>query len=298
MGFYPRTAPDETITVAQALQNPTVIEERVAEVASKNLLVDTLFTPGGEVAGGAVVYSQLTKKHLYTSDVAERAPGDEYPVVYADEPEPLLAKVRDYGGKFAVSDEAKRRNLSVDFDNSVTRLANTVARKINANAVATLEAAPVPTLANFTGGDWASLVVNGNATQNTDPREHPTALFAHAQAMADELELDITYSTLLLNPAERAHLRAAYGVELGAMLDAFDLTLVASNHVPAGTGYLVDPGKVGFIRYEEPLTVTTWRDEHHRQTWVQSFALPIMGVTMPDAAVKLAGLTIPTTEGE
>lgn len=291
MGFYPNTASADTITVAQALQNPTVIEERIAELASKNLIIDSLFTEGGEVAGGAVVYSQLTEKHLHTTDVAERMPGDEYPVVYAEEPEPLLARVRDFGGKFSISDEAKRRNLSVDFDNQVTRLSNTVARKVNANAVATLQAAPIPTLANYSAeAAWDRIVVGGTTAQNTDPRQHPTALFADAQAHADETELDITYKTLLVNPRERAALRAAYGLNLADLLTSFDLTLVSSNHVDAGTAYLVDPGKVGFVRYEEPLTVTTWRDEHHRLEWVQAYALPVVGVTMPDAAVKLTGL--------
>lgn len=293
MPFYPGSADyrDGLITINEALNNPTSIEQRIAEVAKDNLLVDALFTPGGEVTGGAVIYSSITEKHLFTSDVADRQPGDEYKVVYAERPEARLAKVQDFGGKFAVSDEARKRNLTVDFDNDVTMLTNTIVRKINANAISTLEAAiatgEVKTLA--TAKPWNTVSLAGDPATISPTFERPTADFANAQQMADELDLGIQYTKLLVNPIDHANLKIIYAEHLKDVLEAFGLEVLSSVHVPSGTAYLVDPGKVGFVRYEEPLTVTTWRDEAHRQTWVQGYAMPVMGVTTPNAVCVIKG---------
>lgn len=65
--FYPAHADYDNgvISVDQALNDPTVIEQRVADVAGKNLIVDSIFTEGGEVSGGTVIYSRITEKHLF-----------------------------------------------------------------------------------------------------------------------------------------------------------------------------------------------------------------------------------------
>ena len=295
MPFYPGSADyrDGLITIKDALTNPTSIEQRIAEIAEKNLLVDSLFTSGGEVTGGAVIYSSITEKHLYTSDIADRQPGDEYKVVYAERTEARLAKVQDFGGKFAVSDEARKRNLTVDFDNDVTMLTNTIVRKINANAIGTLEAAietgEVKTLA--VTAPWDTVTLDGNPANISPSPERPTADFAHAQQMADELEMGIQYTKLLVSPSVHATLKVIYAERLQDVMDAFGLEILSSVHMPAGKAYLVDPGKVGFVRYEEPLTVNTWRDEAHRQTWVQGYAMPVMGVTNPNAVCVINGTT-------
>lgn len=293
--FYPARADYNAgiISVDQALNNPTVIEARVAEIAEKHLIVDNIFTPGGEVSGGAVIYSPVTEKHLFTeNDVADRQPGDEYPVLYSARPESQLARVQDFGGKFAVSDEARRRNNSIDFDNDVTRLANTISRKINTRAVETLQAA-------ITGGDvveiqaaagWDDVVLDGAPTSITAPKNRPTADIANAIAEVEARDLGVTYQRMLVNPLTLANLRIAYGASLGTMLDDFGLELFSSVHVPATSAFLVDHRQAGFVRYEESLTIATWRDEEHRQTWTQGYAMPVMGVTLPAAVAVITGV--------
>ncbi|MCT2031874.1 hypothetical protein M3D00_17235, partial [Dietzia cinnamea] len=270
------------ITVDEALNHPTVITERLADLTFDQVLVDRVFsTIGQPVSGGAVIYSQITEKHLFVDGVADRKPGDEYPVIFSDKPEAQLARVQDFGGKFAISDEARRRNNSIDFDNSVTRLANTITRKLNSRAIETLEAA-LSTLddgGEITGHNWAGLNLTG-ATP-TPSAERPTADLAAAQLAADTDELGVTYSMLLVHPAQRAALATAYGPELKAVLDAFGMTMHSTTQVPAGTAYVLDPGSVGFVDYEQPLTTDTWDDRQHRQTWLQSYAMPVMGVTSP-----------------
>ncbi|MEJ4107225.1 major capsid protein [Corynebacterium rhinophilum] len=294
MSFYPARADykDGIISIDEALSNPTVIESRVAEIAQTNLLVDTIFSnDSGPVEGGTVIYSKTTEKNFYTdNDVTARQPGDEYTVVYRERPEAELARVEDYGGKFAISDEARKRNLTVDFDNDVTALSNTIRRKLNQRAMETIAAADESGETNtiaHTGTKWSELILEGDPATITAPNNRPTSSIADAFAIAETKELGITYSKMLVNPLTKSRILAAYGPNMNAMLDTFGLELISSNYVPKEKTYLVDPGKAGFVRYEEPLTVTTWRDEHHRQTWVQGYAMPVMGITLPAAIATI-----------
>ena len=96
MSFYPgeATINDGLLTVDAALNDPTHIEQRIADIVQPSLLADHMFTTGGDVQGGAVIYSRTTEKHLFTeNDVADRNPGDEYPVVYAEQPASEIARV-------------------------------------------------------------------------------------------------------------------------------------------------------------------------------------------------------------
>lgn len=298
MPFYPGAVDykNGVITVDEALSMPSVIEERIGEVASKNLLVDTIFaTDAGPVDGGAVFYSKITEKNFFTeNDVTERTPGGEYGVVYRQRPEAELAKVRDYGGKFAVSDEARTRNQTIDFDNDVQALTNTIVRKLNQRAVETVEAAEASgdVIQLATNQAWRLTRLDGDPAGITAPADRPAAHIADAFALAETKDLGITYTKMLVNPMTKAELTMVYGTELKDMLDMFGLELIATNYVDETAAYLIDPGKAGFVRYEEPLTVTTWRDEAHRQTWVQAYAMPVMGVTMPSAIAKITGVGV------
>lgn len=292
MPFYPGHADYDNgiISVDQALNDPTVIEQRVADIAEKDLLVSSIFAEGGEVTGGTVIYSKITEKHLYTeNDVTDRQPGDEYSVVYAEQPQSQLARVRDFGGKFPVSDENRKRNNAIDFDNDTTRLANTIVRKVNRVAVETLDAA-------VAAGDTTELAVlnNWGAVQldgatPTAPGERPHAAIADIFALAESKELGIEYTRMLVSPTTRATMRTIYGTGLKGMLDDFGLELISTTFVDNGTAYLIDPQSAGFVRYEESLTVHNWRDEAHRQAWVQGYAMPVMGITLPAAVATITG---------
>ncbi|MCX7444381.1 hypothetical protein OS125_03865 [Corynebacterium sp. P7003] len=297
MPLYPGNidlAGNGSITVDQALNHPTVITERINELVGPELLADTVFSSiGAPVTGGAVIYSPVTEKHLFTTnDVEDRNPGDEYPHVYFDRPGQELARVQDFGGKFDVTDEARRRNQSIDFDVQVTALANTILRKLDTRVIETLEAGlkALDDNGEVAANDWSALVFDGPTEGLTPTGKRPTADFAVAQLAADLDGLNTTYSMLILNPRQRANLVAAYGPDLSRVLESAGLTMRTSLAVASGTGYLVDPGQVGFIDYEQNLTTETWDDREHRKTWVQSYCMPVMGVTSPRAIRKLTGL--------
>ncbi|MGP5270625.1 major capsid protein [Corynebacterium variabile] len=295
-GLYPGAIDlnEGTLSVDAALSNPTVIEERVADLISGNVLVDTLFAPGGPtVQGGAVIYSKITEKYLYPDvDVADRSPGDQYAQVWSTPPELELAKVQDFGGKVSITEEARKRNSAVVFDNEITTLSNAITRRLNKRAMETIDAAVTGSedvLELQAAAAWNTTLAVGPEASKTDPRQLPGSDFGTAIAHAQRQDLGVEYSKLIVSPENAAHLRNTYGATLGTLLDDHGLDMITSNYVAAGDAYLVDPKKLGFVSYEEPLTVHTWDDPEHRLHWVQAYACPVMGVTLPSAVAVIRG---------
>ncbi len=291
---YPLGAPavtGNTISVDTALNTPTRVTRRIADLTLQKFIVDRIFTNGGGVAGGAVIYDQATSNELYTArDVERVAPGSEYPIIGGNRSAPKVAEVEKRGGKFFITDEARLRNDTSLFDNLTTQLSNTIVKKNNQRAIVELEAAisGLGGAATFTGVNWNTVITAGTSASNATA--YPAADFAKAQLLADTDELGVTYDLWLLNPAQWYALRVTYGDKLQAVLDSFGIEVFASNRVTAGTAYAVARGQVGEIRYERGLSTQTWYEEATERWWVQSSVSPVMYVTNPYSIKKITGL--------
>lgn len=291
---YPLGPPVVTgpsLTVDMALQQPTRVTRRLSDITLQRFITTYLFAAGGGVTGGAVVYDQLLLNELYTSrDVESVGPGDEFPIVTSERQTPQVARVDKWGGKIFITDEARDRNDVAHFNNEVGKLGNTIVKRINTNAVATLEAT-ITAFAGaltFTGNNW-SAVVTGGASQ-TNASGWPAADLAKATMLADIDELGVVYDTLLLNPAQYAQLAVVYGPNFLEVLRALGYTAYSSNRVPAGTGYFAARGQVGELRVEKALGTETWREEKNQRTWLQASVRPVMYITNPYSVRKVVGL--------
>lgn len=281
------------VTVDMALNQPNRITRRLADISLQRFIVNRIFSTGGTaVAGGAILYEQLLANDLYADRGVERvAPGAEFPIVGSTRRGPKVAEVEKYGGKFKFTDEARKRNAAVMFDNQVTQLSNTIVQKVNTRAVAELEAAiaALGGAGTFIGNNWQTVVTNGSSASNNS--ELPGADFAAAQLIADQDELGVHYDLWLVNPQEMAQLKVIYGPAWRDVLTSFGITEVfASNRVAAGTAYAVARGQVGFLEYEQGLGTQTWYDNEIESWWVQSSVRPVMGITNPLSIRKVTGL--------
>lgn len=277
------------LTVDIALQQPTIVRNRIAELADSQILLPKLFRHlGDQVTGGGMLYSVVQASDFFTSDVEKRAPRAEYKVVEGIDPEPKLALVEDWGGKFQVAQEEIRRNNISYLDQQTVQLANTISRKLDVRAVQELQAAPIATVA--ASKSWDDLVTVGPLTDITESADRPTAHFAQAQELADLDELGVTLDTLLVHPNQARALKIAYAQDLDSVLKSSGLTMFSNPRIPAGTAYLVEAGAVGTVGFEEPLTTEVWEDKTTRSWWVQAFVVPALAVDRPYAAKKLTGL--------
>lgn len=287
----PPTYQGNTLTVDTALQQPTRITRRIADLTLQRFIVSEIFASGGSVSSGAVVYDQALLNELYLERDVERVnPGDEFPIVTSVRQAPKVAEVEKWGGKFFVTDEARDRNDTASFNNQVTQLANTIVRKVNTRAVETLEAAiaALGGAGTFVGNSWSSVVTGGSAQSNATV--WPAADFAKAQLLADQEELGVEFNLWLVNPQEKANFHITYGSEAAAVLSANGIGMFASNRVPAGTAYVVERGAVGEIRVEKALGTETWREQKTERNWVQAAVRPVMYVTNPYSIKKVTGL--------
>ncbi|TWS25357.1 hypothetical protein FK268_09195 [Tsukamurella sputi] len=291
---YPLGPPQvsgSTLTVDTMLREPTRITRYISDLSLQRFFADQVFSPIGGVSGGAILYTQLTYNDLYsTRDVANVAPGAEFPIVSADRPTPQVAQVEKFGGKFAVTDEARDRNDPSAIQMESMKLANTINRKLHQRAVATLNAA-ITSDTTVGGNNWASVVTSG--TSQATAQQWPAADLAKAQLVADRTELGVDFNLLLVNPQEKANFDIIYGASSqssAAVLAAYGLTMFATNRVAPGTAYLLASGQVGVMGVEKPISTETWREAEEQVTWVQTDVRPVFAVTNPYSVVKLTGI--------
>lgn len=292
---YPLGAPvvaDNKVTVDMAFQQSGRITKRLSDLTLQKFIAPELFgSPGTTTSTGAIIYDTITINELYTkNDVEQRGPSDEYPIVQGERLQPKVAQSEDWGGKFWMSDEAIRRNDTVQMDRLTRQLANTIVRKVNNRTIAVLDAviADLGGAGVVPGHDWGVVELTG--TSPTPMAERPFADIISTQLAADVEELDYFYNVWLVNPQEYASLRIVYGPDLNQILDDAGISMFRSNRVTAGTAYAAVRGGVGFLGYEQMLQTETWREPKTKQNWVQSSVLPIMGVTDPYAVKKVTGL--------
>lgn len=291
---YPYAAPSvngSSVTVEQMLQQPTRITRYLSDIQLRGLVATRIFSSPTGVSGGAVIYDQLTLNDLFsTRDVQNVEPGAEFPIITSENPTPLVASVEKYGGKFFVTDEARDRNDGGVIQREGRKLINTIMRKTDQKAIATLEASISANASQtVTGVNWNSVVTAGTSASNATA--YPAADLSKVQLLADTQELGTEFNLWIVNPAQQAQFNLVYGTGAAEVLASYGVEMVASNRVAAGTAYVVEAGQVGEIRVEKPLSTETWRDAHGRQrTWVQSDMRPVMYVTNPFSVVKVQGL--------
>ena len=280
----------QRLTTAAVMSRPTIIRDRIAVLADKEILLPKLFRPyGARLDGAGMLYSVIAASSFFTADdVERRAPGTEYAVLRGVDPESKLAVVDDFGGRVQVLDEDVLRNDVNRLDAATIQLKNRIVRTLDVRAIAALEAAAPHSIAVST--PWDEQVIVGPATDITPSGARPTAHFAAAQELADLDELGVVLDTLLLSPGGARALRTLYAEDLNDVLKSAGLTLFSSARIAEGTAYLVEAGAAGTVGFEVPLTVDVVPEKLTRSSWVMGYCVPALAVTNPGAVVKLTGL--------
>lgn len=294
----PLTAPTvsgTTLTIDFLLNSPTRVTRLLADRVMANFFLDKVFDTGGEVQGGAVLYDQATVIDVYTDRDVERVqPGAEFPIVTGARIAPLVAAVEKFGGKFPVTDEAKRRNDTTRVANQMRRLANTITRKMQQRGIAELEAAITAfsrTLAAV--ATWKAAAEE--ARLNQVPLKGPIDVIIHAMEAMELLEMGYDFDTLIVNPTDLRFLRSYYGQDLATTFADWGINNIISTPRKAAKAAILTAGRqVGQMRLEEPMRTVIEREgapELREQTWIQTAVNPVFLVTDPYAALEITGLS-------
>lgn len=282
------------LTVDLALQQPTRITRTIEDLTLQKFLVDKVFTNGGSVSGGAVLYDIAEENELYLSrEVEPIAPGGEYPIVDGVRRAPAIAEVEKWGGKMFITDEARDRNEAALFARKLRQLGNTIVRRNNTNTMAILDAAVTKYSRTLEGNNWQTVKTAGSEASTAS--KYPLADLAHVTAQAEIDEKGIEFNLLILNPQELQALITIYGGFGGfkQVLKDLNYDYFVSNRQTAGKAKVVAAGQPGQYRVEQPITTVTYRSgdgEDTDRTWVKSSVRPAQFVDNPYAIVELTKL--------
>lgn len=290
---YPVAAPTisgNAITLDLFLRTPARVTRVLTNLALQRFVADLIFGNGPQATGGAVMYDQLSDNDLFLlRDVQQIAPGGEYPILTDEAPIPKVAAVSKWGGRVFVTDEARDRNAFDVARRQLTKLMNTIVRKVDTVAIAALAASPTRT---FVGSDWTS------ASADTI-----IANLINAAGLVNNPDLGYVVDTVLLNPIQadellmnkdfRAALQAASPTSIlrdGTLGRMLNMDFYKSNRVAAGTAWIVQKGQIGGISDEVPMATKTYRQEDSDKTWIQGARRVVPYVTDPLAAVAVSGI--------
>nr|WP_306428100.1 major capsid protein [Brevibacterium sp. 68QC2CO] len=278
--------------IAALVVNPTRIQSRLESLNEGKYIIDYLF--GASPAdGGAIVFDRNISNPYLERDAQAIDAGAEFPKLTDTDIEPGLARVQKYGGEVDMSLEAIRRNDQAYYTNKVTRLANTVVRKTNTIAVATLLADPlIPSYASGTA--W------------TDGAADPLADLMRAQSLVDDNDNGYQSNVALINPEDALLLKTRKDVrdalpretkELSPVLSRdlsglLELEWIKSPMVTKGTAWIADRNSLGVVGDEEGGLKADSYEEKHRQVQVlQAWRACVPVVTDPFSAVKITGIS-------
>lgn len=291
---YPLAGPtvDETsITVDLMLKEPTRITRYLSDLMLRKYFIHRIFTGGGSVTGGAVVYDQLTKNDLFSDrDIQNVEPGGEFPIVTSSRQKPRTAQVEKFGGKFFVTDEQRDRNDPITIKQETLKLSNTVQRGIHRRGIRELDAAIAEYAADvvIAGASWKTSTTTKAADKvaATDP----AANFSKVALKAEQLELGTEYNLWIVNPIDLSNFQMAYGERWKDILKNWNAEMISSNDITVGEATVVAEGQVGEMRLEKALSTETWREPLTEKTWVQTSVRPVFVVTNPYSVLRVTGL--------
>lgn len=276
------------LTVDMALRQPSIIRAQIARLADEQILLPKFFRALGQpVQGGAMLYSVIKASDFFSTSIEKRAPLTEYKIVEGVDPDPEIAYVEDWGGKFQISDEQISRNDVSYLDQQTTQLANTIARKLDQAAMKAVTDKVLGENIIAFQDNWDDLVTVGPLDQITPSAQRPPAHLSAAQLAADLQELGVRHNLIVVHPNQAHALRVAYGDQLAAMLSSAGVTMFANPRVEEGIVWAVESGMVGTVGFESPLTTDVWDDRSIRGKWVQSYVVPGFAVDRPFAAKKI-----------
>lgn len=289
----------DTLVIPSAsafLSSPQAIAEVIRDLTDERFLSDRIFGPGPQAAGGAVAFNQITSTNLYADRDAESIrPGAHFPKAAFTAPTPSIALIEKYGLEIEITREDILRNRWDVVRDAFTVIANTVVKKVDTQAMAALDAAPLATL---TGVDFTTATVAQKISVFVAAR----SLIEDADMGYDGMEISAyfnpTQANEILGDVELLKLLQAEGPELPARSGNFGRLMgiqsFKSNRITAGTAKFVASGIVGSISQEEGAGVLTRSylidEKGPEDRAVQGWRPVTFAVRHPKAAVAVTAI--------
>lgn len=279
------------------LNDPTVLNSFVTAKVNDNLLSKKIFNTT-TVSGGVMVYTQILHPlHLeetsYKSAFVE--PGGEFPEIDQALTSEEFTRVRTFGGRVAITDEAIKRNDTELLGKELVRLSNMMVRDMDQDAVAAFHRAIEKLDPEYKAATEVASVGWNTATKTKAADKIPaTSIENDLEELLlriNEIDLGYNYSTLLVSPKREKDIRLAVGASnVQSFLGQYGFTIERSQFVSDTEAWLLAPQQLGTMGVETPITTTPWRDEAHRTNHTHTYATVGHAITDPLAMLHLTGI--------
>lgn len=302
MPTYP--APPPTIVgdveiINRFLNSPTDVQRRLREVTLNRFLLDFIFPGKIEASGGAILY-EIGEGQYLAKDPEAVNPGAQYPRATETRGTAAIAAVKKWGEDVPLTDENIKRMKGLALNRTMTKLGNTLIKKIDGVGMAAAGAAI--TLTQTQTAAWDNALA--------DPFLDVMLADAQVTALDEGFEPDTLVMTDILYARMVANQKVINGLSResantvtssGEVLVIAGKTLVRSNRLPAGVDrLLIDREQFGALGYEDlespeyegdPANgIETWarRDPAANDSWLLRGRRPVVPIVLePNAGIKI-----------
>lgn len=287
------TVVGQQITIEQWLANPLRVQRTINDLTLERFVADRMFTPGGTATGGAVIYDQVLGQDLYTGrDVQAIEPGSEFPIVDLGEENPLVARTIKWGGAALVTYEQRDRDKRDVVARKITRLRNTIVRKVDTVAIATLRAAPILTMpASDVWTDPTTDIFSDVATAKSTVDRQDLGYEIDSGLLSYSTALNMLKNTTLRDSLPRENQGSPNPVLVGKLTGVAGITnWYATNRMADDEVILLSGREAGSISDEKPLYSRVVDQPDKERVLIMAARLTVPYVTDPKSAILIEGV--------
>ncbi|HET6154354.1 MAG TPA: hypothetical protein VFE15_15525 [Marmoricola sp.] len=295
----PPTLTGDVETISRFLNSPTDVQRRVRDISLNRYLTDFIFPGRIEASGGAILY-EIAEGQFLAKDPEAVNPGAQYTRTTEVRGTAAIAAVKKWGEDVPLTDEQIKRMKGLALNRTLTKLANTMIKKVDSVAMAAAGAAITQT--QTTAAAWD--------TDDADPFLDVMLADATVVGLDQGYEPDVLVLTDVLYARMVANQKVINGLAReaantvtsdGQVLMIAGKTIARTNHLPNGIDrLLIDREQFGALGYEDlespeyegdPANgVETWvrRDPDANDTWLLRGRRPVVPVVLePNAGISI-----------
>jgi hypothetical protein len=277
------------------LNAPLRVAQDVQTLSADYFIADNVFAPGGQASGGAVLYDQVMQGFWFTGrDVQQVNPGQEFPLVDVQVPVPLTAMVAKWGGAIQFTYEDIRRNRIDKLAQGLSRLRNTITRKVDTVSIAVLRQAPI--ISQVASASWATAttaIVKDILTGTTEVEKYELGYKITGALISPNTELNMMTNSDLLDKVWKAGVNSPtpksplVSRQLGQLLN---LNWYVTPRVTDDECILLTEKITGNISDEVPLYTRVVDDPQRERKLVIAGRLTVPYITNPKSCVRITGI--------
>lgn len=283
----------DEVTVSYLLNNPRILDARIAEAANINYWADRVLPNIGNAPGGVIVFQEWRPDFNWaTRKPEELGVDDEVPLTGAVVGDLTMKAAVPEGLGYVVTDQERDRNQTWVMNRRERAFANTLADWFNQRAVDVVMAAITARSRYFTSPDWSNIVTAGSTPTSRALWPHSTMALLEANLVRDRIPFG--YDTMLAHALDIWRLCVIYDTDdLGVIATRMGLSEIVrdtTGRVPHGQPIISAGAGAGGTAWENPLRSEVVPERRKRRSVVQAVGSPIYFVDNPYGLLQLRGV--------